>query len=94
MIVLGIGMTWLAYGTSNPAAHIGDTGVVTPPGYSFVYRFVGDVTGVSRSDLPDEWICVGEGPRSPWTTCFAPSTGVLGGLTIDQLVAIGTLAVG
>ena len=94
LILLGIGMTWSGYGASNPAPQIGETAAVAPPGYSFVYRFVGDVTGVSQSDLPDEWVCMGEGPASPWTSCFAPSDGALGGLTIDQWVAIGTLVVG
>jgi hypothetical protein len=94
LLLLGIVMTLLAYGASSPAAQIGETGVAAPPGYSFVYRFVGDVTGILRSDLPDEWICLGEGPTSPWTSCFAPPAGAIGGLTIDQLVAIGTLVVG
>lgn len=94
LILLGIGMTGLAYSTSSGAPQIEGSGVAAPPGYSFVYRFVGDVTGVSRSDLPDEWVCMGEGPTSPFTSCFAPSAGVFGGLSIDQLVAICTLGVG
>lgn len=94
VLALGIVMIVLANGGSKSGPQNGGAGVVAPPGYEFAYRYVGDVTGVERSDLPDEWICMGEGPASVWTSCFAPSGGGLGGMTVDQLVAIGTLLVG
>ncbi|WP_162938603.1 hypothetical protein [Mycobacterium kyogaense] len=89
-LALGVVTTVLAFGGSDPAIPAGQPDNLAPPGYSLVYRFVGDVTGVSRSDLPADWICVGEGVKSPFTSCFAKSDA----LTVDQVVSIGTLLVG
>jgi hypothetical protein len=94
-LLLGVVMTLLAFGVfgaSDPATKMmGSPGVVPPPGYSFVYRYVNDEAGISRSDLPDDWICLSEGVTSPWESCFARESG---GLTVEQWVSIGTLLVG
>lgn len=91
MLLLGVVMTLLTFGAPEPAKQKDDAGVAAPLGYSFVYRFVPDDAAVSQSDLPSNWICLGDGVNSPWTSCFAPESG---GLTLEQIVSIGTLIVG
>lgn len=90
-LLLGMVLTFLAFGRSDPASTIGGSLAAAPPGYSFVYRYVSDDAGISRSDLPKDWICLSEGVTSPWTSCFAFESS---GVTLDQVLSIGTLVVG